>query len=532
MAPPLFPRRRPALSFEDDYTKWLDPKSPNALISLSFDIEIDKTKDAGLYEFLRTHLQLTDSEETLDLTLSLTQGPDGRGEQVRLRVGDSEFKALQAEEVLNKIRNIAAVLFHDSAGRTPGYYWPRFEGVVGDLGSEAATEIIDLRKSVQRRFERVAKDYKKQLAALLGRLGRKYRVGMTVEQLNLEHLPYTLTLGDTRIEVPLEYWGSGTRNQTQILQALFRAKQISESPTSSGKVTPVLLLEEPESFLHPSAQARFARVLQELCSELEVQVIATTHSPQMLSHIEPRANILVDRYIHKQALRRTRLVDTSGDNWMEPFGVALGLTPEQFEPWRGVIFPGSDEIILVEGATDKAYLELLRTSTHGHQRLHFEGKIFPYSGHGNLDNLVLVKFVKEQYQNFLITFDMDVASHIRPKLESLGMRDGVDFLAVGFARDGMRSIEGLLPETFRKRVFANNSEVVSAALDASANRRQATKRLKELLFEDFRRNSSPGEDYRHFYALARRIEKAITRGKQPSTDSARGEALATTTERQ
>lgn len=65
-----------------------------------------------------------------------------------------------------------------------------------------------------------------------------------------------------------------------ILLALLRARQVSQSATTSSKVTPVLVIEEPES-LHPSAQAEFGRVVQDISSEFGVQVITTTHSPYM-----------------------------------------------------------------------------------------------------------------------------------------------------------------------------------------------------------------------------------------------------------
>jgi hypothetical protein len=37
------------------------------------------------------------------------------------------------------------------------------------------------------------------------------------------------------------------------------------------------MIEEPECFLHPSAQAEFGRILRDLAEEFQVQVIITTH---------------------------------------------------------------------------------------------------------------------------------------------------------------------------------------------------------------------------------------------------------------
>ena len=104
-----------------------------------------------------------------------------------------------------------------------------------------------------------------------------------------------------------------------IFLALLKARQISRSDTTSSKVTPILVIEEPESFLHPAAQAEFGRILQDLSNEFGVQVIVTTHSPYMLSKDRPTSNILLERRIVRGHARQTLQVATAGDNWMQPY---------------------------------------------------------------------------------------------------------------------------------------------------------------------------------------------------------------------
>lgn len=96
----------------------------------------------------------------------------------------------------------------------------------------------------------------------MANLNSKLKVGITLPDFSLDRLPYNLTLGDSKIEVNLNDWGSGTKNRTIIFLTLLKARQISESATSAEKITPILIIEEPESFLHPSAQAEFGRILQ------------------------------------------------------------------------------------------------------------------------------------------------------------------------------------------------------------------------------------------------------------------------------
>ena len=70
-------------------------------------------------------------------------------------------------------------------------------------------------------------------------------------------VPFSVTLGQKKCDVPLDDWGSGTKHHTLILLTLFRAKQVGDSEASASKITPVIIIEEPESFLHPAAQAEF-----------------------------------------------------------------------------------------------------------------------------------------------------------------------------------------------------------------------------------------------------------------------------------
>ncbi|HEY3215821.1 MAG TPA: AAA family ATPase [Candidatus Eisenbacteria bacterium] len=192
---------------------------------------------------------------------------------------------------------------------------------------------------------------------------------MTIPSLDIRYFPYDLTLGDRKVEVELGEWGSGTRNRTLVLLTIFRAKQVAESPASASKVTPVIVVEEPESFLHPSAQAEFGRVLQDLSEEFRVQIIVTTHSPYLLSQNRPESNILLKRRGARGQMRATERVDTAGDGWMEPFALALGIGDAEFKPWRELFFSKSSGLLLVEGDTDKEYFVLLRDPAHGSNRL-------------------------------------------------------------------------------------------------------------------------------------------------------------------
>lgn len=127
-------------------------------------------------------------------------------------------------------------------------------------------------------------------------------------------------------------------------------------------------------------------MLQDLAEEFQVQVITTTHSPYLLNMKDPASNILLCRRVTYKQLRETECVETKGENWMAPFGQALGLSAEEFMPWKSLILSDAEEVLLVEGDTDKEYFEMLRDEAHGENRLLLKGEIISYEGTGSLSN--------------------------------------------------------------------------------------------------------------------------------------------------
>ncbi len=80
----------------------------------------------------------------------------------------------------------------------------------------------------------------------------------------------------------------------------------------------------------------------------------------MLNQSNPEANILLRRKISRQKLERSEIVDTSGEQWMEPFAEHLGIMPPEFDSWRKLFATHQPKALLVEGDVDKSYFEYLR----------------------------------------------------------------------------------------------------------------------------------------------------------------------------
>lgn len=493
-------------SLKNDFTKWIDPDSKTRSISVAIELVINADSDAGLFEFFRDYLGLVGVAQELNISVTVTHGSDGS--VVQVSVHEQEFDGLKAQEVLKRLQTSRTFLFHNSTDPDPTFR-RGFLGALGDISEEYADKLENSKKSLDRLLRRIAREQQQEIEGLLGRLADKYKVGLTIPSFDIRYFPYNLTLGDRQVEVALDEWGSGTRNRTLVLLTIFRAKQVADAPTSASKVTPVIVVEEPESFLHPLAQAEFGKVLQDLSEELKVQVVVTTHSPYLLSQDRPESNILLQRRQIRRHLRATEYVDTSGDRWMEPFSLALGIADSESAPWRELFFKKPSALLLVEGDIDKEYFELLRGSVHGDERLDFDGDIFPYGGKDTLKNQALLRFIKERFGGVFVTFDLDAAQAVEASLQALGFEKRVSYLAIGEDAAGKKSIEGLLPESVQKAVYSENPELVQALTGSADERRSAHSRLKRLLLERFKQQARPGADYSKFYDVARIINKSF-----------------------
>lgn len=500
------------LSIKRDYPKWKKVASDEQKIEFEIDLELDNRRDTGFYQFVTKQLSLKSPTNTLSLTIKVTYTAEKREPIVLVTCSGNTYDQLDAQQVLKRLQTSNSILFHNSTQIEPrAHLRYQFGGILRGNSAEHEKLITSMQATVNRGLKKISKQYQQELECLLGRLETKYRVGLSTPAFDFSSVPYRVTLGQKDVEVPLDDWGSGTKNRTLILMTLFRAKQLSESEASAGKLTPVIVIEEPESFLHPSAQAEFGRVLQDLAEEFKVQVIVTTHSPYLLSLNNPSSNILLQRRIRYRQLQETERVDTSGENWMAPFGLALGLESEEFTAWKQLFLMKSDAILLVEGETDKEYFEMLRDASHGANRLSFTGDIVPYYGTGSLSNTILLRFIKNRYRKLFVTFDLDAEKKVVKTLQALQLEKKRHYAPVGIDAPGKRCIEGLLPDEVIKAVYTANASLVQAATAGTPEeQKNAKNQLKKLLLDEFKKRASPRKEYfGKFYPLVKIINKAL-----------------------
>ncbi len=137
------------------------------------------------------------------------------------------------------------------------------------------------------------------------------------------------------IETELDFKGSGI--QSIIIISLF--KLYADLKIGSA----LLLIEEPESFLHPQANRHMANILSQICKEDNIQLIVTTHSPNYLYGLDLKDVILLNKADGKTEINQINFI-------RDEIKLKKELNPTNLE----LFF--ANKVVLVEGDTDKILL--------------------------------------------------------------------------------------------------------------------------------------------------------------------------------
>ncbi|MCC6067685.1 ATP-binding protein [Ferrovum sp. PN-J185] len=500
------------IKYSQDFPLW-GKSDPAESIKFEISLNLSRESDSSVFKLVEDFFKLNKEVSNIDLKLSIEYQKNKELPEYQVGLNDVLLDSYKSKAIFRTIKTSGAFQFYNSTEPiNPLDARSHLAGLVGELSKSDRDEVFKDRDKLTKTVSKLAKKHQKDVSELLGRLEEKYSIGLSAPKLSLDYLPINITLGDKSVNVSLDDWGSGTKNRTNILLALFKAKKLSESLDEDTKISPILVIEEPESFLHPSAQAEFGRVIQALSEEFGVQVIVATHSPYFLSQHKPESNVLLNRVFSSGILKPTEKITVDAKNWMEPFALNLGLANPEFEPWQSIFFSKSEKILLVEGEIDKAYFELLRDDAHGSNRLNFDGEIFQYGGSSTIQNQVLLRFIQGKYDRFFITFDLDCEKQVTPNLTGLGMVKGKQFIPVGKDDVGKNCIEGLLPESIISAVYGKNASLVQQALSngSSDKAKSAKNKLKKLLLDEFLLKARPGNEYySDFYKIVTVINKAM-----------------------
>lgn len=497
------------ISYKKDKTQWVD----DADIELSLTIELGREIDSEVFFVVEKLSGVSLESDCTKIKISQIFKEDG-SITTKCYVEEKQIETQSSSEVLKKIRSASNLLVHNSTMPTRNYYYLK-EGVMEVLevhiSDNDKAKIAAAEKTLENRVQLAAKQHKEELSKMLGKLQDKYEVELTtLERNSSSKFPLSVSLTDKSVEVPLTAWGTGTQNRTRVLMSVLDAVRIQNSEQAENRSTPVVLVEEPESFLHPSAQAEFGKILNELSEELKIQIIATTHSPYMLNQRIPEANVLLERKVFRNRLKETQRKSVTGENWMLPFAENLGIIPDEFSKWESVFYSQKSRVILVEGKIDEEYFRYFKENHPSIYTIDNSIEVVPYGGKDALKNTQLLKFMLSKFEKVFVTYDLDCEKEVSKCLVSIGLEDKKDYCAIGKNTAGSDCVEGLLPEEIKKTVYGREIELVNilTSSDTSA-RKRAKSSMKQNLLEELKKSKCKESELTDFKALFKAISKAF-----------------------
>jgi predicted ATP-dependent endonuclease of OLD family len=494
--------------FSKDKTQWSNANE----MEISIEVSINRVNDSETF-FVVEKLSADDAIGDY-ANVIITQSFKESRKTISCSINGRDLDTQTSSEVLKKFKSASNLVVHNSTNIDKNFFFTGEDFTEiheAYFSDEDKKRIVEAEKSLQTRVRRAAKQHKEDLDKLLGRLNEKYHVELTsINRGRSSRFPLELKLTDNSVEVPLIDWGSGTQNRTRVLISALEAIRIRSQKDAENRSTPVFIVEEPESFLHPSAQAEFGQVLNGLATELDIQIIATTHSPYMLNQSNPAANHLLERRTQRGKLRETILRDTSGTDWMLPFADNLGVVPSEFESWRHVFDVHAHKALLVEGDIDKEYIEAIRDNYKGMCQFPDSLEIVSYGGKDALNNTAILQFMIKKFGKVFITYDLDAEIGVRRSLERIGLIEGTDFCGVGAGSPGNDCIEGLVPTHIKQKVYADHYDSVSAlGSQDKAVRNSAKSKIKRALLNEFKSALPAPSQIPEFSALMKKISKAF-----------------------
>lgn len=209
---------------------------------------------------------------------------------------------------------------------------------------EAIDKVSDeLRTTIGNVFADLKSDINAQLKKTLSLMNVTIDINMLENKSEDYYKNIRLSIDDG-IETPLENKGSGLQSLIMIELFKFYCKIFNQSS--------LLILEEPELFLHPHAKRMLADILNDFIEDDENQIIITTHSEEFLHNVDIE-NINV--------IRKTSLGTKKSKISKENYGDGKELQKLKIElQHKNAEMFFAEKVILVEGEEQVLIPEIIK----------------------------------------------------------------------------------------------------------------------------------------------------------------------------
>jgi len=232
--------RREGVTYRDDKTQWTKDDSD---IVFDYEVSVASSDDPGLFLFVEKFNEEKLVGEFLRLRVKVSYRSNDE-DDVSVWVGTKELSNYAAKEILQKLKSSNLAFIHDSAGSNTHIYGPGGRQLhemmfTADELKQIGAEV----ERVQSKIKKISKAHKTELSELLGHLEEKYDVDFSIpEGMFTGSIPFAVNLRDKNVDIPLNDWGSGTKNRTQILMSMLQTSRIRSKP-DENKITPFMIIE-------------------------------------------------------------------------------------------------------------------------------------------------------------------------------------------------------------------------------------------------------------------------------------------------
>ena len=209
-----------------------------------------------------------------------------------------------------------------------------------DDENEIARVAEELRTTVGKVYQNLKDDMNEQLRKTLTLMKISIDINMLENKSEDYYKNIRLAVNDG-IETPLESKGSGLQSLIMIELFKFYCKTFNQSS--------LLILEEPELFLHPHAKRMLSDILMDFIANNKNQIIITTHSEEFIHNVDIE-NINVIRKTKDGTKKKRILKDNYGDGKeLQKLKIELQhKNAEMFFAEKVILVEGEEQILIPE----------------------------------------------------------------------------------------------------------------------------------------------------------------------------------------
>lgn len=207
---------------------------------------------------------------------------------------------------------------------------------------------------------------------------------------------------------PFTSFGHGAQRSAHMALIKLLADLNGEGAANAGGTT-MLLIDEPELYLHPQAVELLRASLLQL-SEQNFQVVFSTHSPLLVGREHALQTLMIYKDAQNRTVARQKLHSAATAMQAHPHHAEVVFS---LQTATHLLF--SDRVLLIEGKTESMLVPQIYQTSRGHSYAHDKGCFVSGSGSGAL--LPLMQILQAVGFNPKIVADLDFAFKVAPQAQ-------------------------------------------------------------------------------------------------------------------